>query len=213
MIDDPEWEVRSHLEAVPRTIDRLHVDPQARREQSLRPRLDTLTRRERAGWGRTEQARVPPRVEARGVAEQRPDLIDRGVDFAGGADAHGHAEPPARTVLRWFGTDAFLPRVIDWSELKPGLGPHDLAYCLYAVPTADRPTRDQALLRRYWEGLQASGVSAYRWDLCSWDYRFSVITNLFQSVLQDSVSWFRKTAAVIADLDCLAELRGPPPMS
>jgi hypothetical protein len=40
-------------------------------------------------------------------------------------------------------------RVIDWSELKPGLGPHDLAYCLHMAPTADRPARDRALLRRY----------------------------------------------------------------
>jgi len=105
------------------------------------------------------------------------------------------------------------PRVIDWSELKPGLGPHDLAYCLVSAPTEDRPARDLALLRRYWEGLRAAGVEGYRWDLCQWDYRFSLITNLFQAVLQNSFLWFRKTAALAVELDCHAALRSPPPMS
>src|SRR5262249_32330826 len=94
------------------------------------------------------------------------------------------------------------PRVIDWSQLKPGLGPHDLAYCLSAVPAADRPARDRALLRRYWERLRAAGVEQYGWDLCQWDYRFSILTNLFQSLFQSSLFWFRRSAALIAELDC-----------
>lgn len=77
------------------------------------------------------------------------------------------------------------PRVIDWSEMKPGLGPHDLAYCLIAAPASDRPARDLALLRHYWEGLRTARVDDYGWELCQWDYRFSVITNLFQSVFQN----------------------------
>ena len=105
------------------------------------------------------------------------------------------------------------PRVIDWSELKPGLGPHDLAYCLISAPSDDRAARDLALLRRYWEGLRAAGVNDYRWALCLWDYRFSLVTNLFQSVFQGSPTWFRRTAALVTELDCLAALRDPPPMS
>jgi len=113
----------------------------------------------------------------------------------------------------FFAANEPRPRVIDWSELKPGLGPHDLAYCLISAPTEDRPARDLALLRRYWEGLRAAGIEGYGWELCQWDYRFSLITNLFQSVFQNSAMWFRKTAALIAELDCRAALRGPPPMA
>jgi hypothetical protein len=112
----------------------------------------------------------------------------------------------------YFAEHDLRPRVIDWSELKPGLGPHDLAYCLHGAPVADRPTRDLALLRRYWEGLRAAGIDGYGWDLCQWDYRFSLLTNLFQSVFQHSLAWFRKTDALIAELDGRAALRSPPPM-
>lgn len=111
-----------------------------------------------------------------------------------------------------FSAETPRPRVIDWSELKPGLGPHDLAYCLLSAPAADRQARDLALLRRYWEGLRAAGVDGYGWDLCQWDYGFSLITNLFQAVFQNSLSWFRKTAAVIAESGGSAALHRPPPV-
>lgn len=71
----------------------------------------------------------------------------------------------------FFAGDDAQPRIIDWSELKPGLGPHDLASCLHAVPSEEGPARDLALLHRYWEGLRAAGVEGYDWDLCQWDYR------------------------------------------
>jgi hypothetical protein len=119
----------------------------------------------------------------------------------------------AASFLKAVSADITRPRVIDWSELKPGLGPHDLAYCLLSAPTQDRPARDLALLRRYWEGLGAAGVEEYGWELCLWDYRFSLLTNLFQSVFQKSLTWFRRTAALIAELDCRAALRSPPPIS
>ena len=111
-----------------------------------------------------------------------------------------------------FAGDAPRPRVIDWSELKPGLGPHDLAYCLIGAPSDDRPLRDLALLRRYWEGLGAAGVRGYSWELCRWDHRFSLITNLFQSVFQRSTLWFRQTAQLISELQGTAALDRPPPM-
>ena len=103
------------------------------------------------------------------------------------------------------------PRVIDWSELKPGLGPHDLAYALLSAPVVDRPARDLALLRRYHDGLVAAGVTDYSFALCQWDYRFSLVTNLFQAVFQDRAHWFRKTAAVVDELDGRAALRDAPP--
>jgi phosphotransferase family enzyme len=87
------------------------------------------------------------------------------------------------------GTDP-RPKVIDWSELKPGLGPHDLAYSLAVIPTADRLT----LLRRYWEALS---LDDYSWDLCQWDFRFSLLSNLFQSVFQRSPRWYHTSLAAI----------------
>ncbi|MFI5694645.1 phosphotransferase family protein [Kribbella sp. NPDC051586] len=101
------------------------------------------------------------------------------------------------------------PKVIDWSELKPGLGPHDLAYSLAAVPANDRPARDRVLLRRYWEAL---AVDDYSWELCAWDFRFSVLSNLFQSVFQHSVRWYRVSLAAIEALDARSTLTGRPPI-
>ncbi|TDW22016.1 aminoglycoside phosphotransferase family protein [Kribbella kalugense] len=102
------------------------------------------------------------------------------------------------------------PKVIDWSELKPGLGPHDLAYALSVVPSDDRPTRDRALLRRYWEALAAED---YSWELCEWDFRFSLISNLFQSVFQHSVRWYRVSLTAIETLDARSTLTDRPPIS
>jgi hypothetical protein len=113
----------------------------------------------------------------------------------------------------FFAAERSRPCVIDWSELKPGLGPHDLAYCLLSAPTEDRPARDLSLLRHYWEGLLTAGVDDYGWELCRWDFQFSLITNLFQSVLQQSPTWFRKTATAVLELDCRDALRRPPPIS
>jgi hypothetical protein len=107
------------------------------------------------------------------------------------------------------GTDA-RPKVIDWSELKPGLGPHDLAYCLSVVPSDDRPARDRALLRRYWQLL---AVEDYSWELCEWDFRFSLISNLFQSVFQQSVHWYRISLTAIETLDATSTLTGRPPIN
>lgn len=41
------------------------------------------------------------------------------------------------------------------------------------------------------------------------DYRFSLCTIIFQSVFQGSLYWFRKTAHVVHELECLAALRTP----
>jgi aminoglycoside phosphotransferase (APT) family kinase protein len=105
------------------------------------------------------------------------------------------------------------PKVIDWSELKPGLGPHDLAYSLSVFPPDERVSRDPELLRHYWDALRAAGVADYSWELCSWDFRFSMISNLFQSVFQHSVRWYRTSLAAINALDSRTTLTQPPPLA
>ncbi|WP_350275154.1 phosphotransferase [Kribbella sp. HUAS MG21] len=97
------------------------------------------------------------------------------------------------------------PKVIDWSELKPGLGPHDLAYSLSALPHRQREAQD--LLRHYWKAL---AVPDYSWELCGWDFRFSVFSNLFQSVFQQSCRWYRAACTAIDALDSRSALDGPP---
>jgi hypothetical protein len=112
----------------------------------------------------------------------------------------------------FFAPNDVRPKVIDWSEAKPGLGPHDLAYCLTVVPADDRLARDRVLLRRYWDGLRDAGVDDYSWELCDWDFRFSVFCNLFQSVFQRSAKWYRKSLAAIDALDARTTLAEPPPV-
>jgi aminoglycoside phosphotransferase (APT) family kinase protein len=113
----------------------------------------------------------------------------------------------------FFRPDDVRPKVIDWSEAKAGLGPHDLAYCLTVVPADDRMARDLVLLRRYWDGLRSAGVDDYSWELCEWDYRFSAISNLFQSVFQGSAKWYRKSLAEIEALGSREVLAEPPPVN
>ena len=93
-------------------------------------------------------------------------------------------------------------RFVDWADCKPGLGPHDIAYCLIAADTPDRMARDTALLRRYHERLRETGITGYPWDVCVRDYRFALLTNLLQCVLQDSLGWLRTTSAIAELWDC-----------
>lgn len=88
-------------------------------------------------------------------------------------------------------------KIIDWAQSKRALGVHDLMYLLLSVEAENRVERDLVLLRRYHAGLLAAGVTNYPWQQCLWDYQFSQLTNLFQSLLQDSLRWFRRTFAVI----------------
>lgn len=94
--------------------------------------------------------------------------------------------------------NAFSPiKVIDWGQVKRGLGPHDLMFALLSVDAVDRRSRDLELLRRYHQRLLARGVEHYGWDQCLWDYRFSLLTNVYQSIFQGSLRWFRRTVDVV----------------
>ncbi len=97
-------------------------------------------------------------------------------------------------------------KVIDWAQAKPGLGPHDLMYTLLSADTPDRVARDTTLLKRYYSVLNRYDVTGYSWEQCIWDYRFSLLTNLFQAVFQQSLHWFRKTAEGVKVWDSQALL-------
>lgn len=94
-------------------------------------------------------------------------------------------------------TNPYPIKVIDWGQAKRGLGPHDLMFALLAVEAPDRPSRDLELLRRYHQRLLSLGIQGYTWDQCLWDFRISLLTNVFQSVFQGSLHWFRRTHDVV----------------
>jgi aminoglycoside phosphotransferase (APT) family kinase protein len=194
----------------------------------------------RAMWSVTQSAQAaPPEIIARHAAAARAaaarflgtegaaitpgeralldDILERWEPQFTARVTDGHAITLIHGDFHCFGNVLFAgddprPRVIDWSELKPGLGPHDLAYCLVGAPSDDRRTRDLALVRRYWERLASTGVDGYAWDLCCWDHRFSLITNLLQSLLQGSAMWFTHSVAMIEALDGRAVLHDRPPV-
>ena len=88
-------------------------------------------------------------------------------------------------------------QVTDWAQHKRGIGVHDLAYMLLSASDDDRITRDQMLIKRYQTRLAQSGVENYDVKQCLWDYRFCLLTNLFQSVFQNSPRWLRRNLDVV----------------
>jgi hypothetical protein len=110
---------------------------------------------------------------------------------------HGDLHPLGNVWVTKTGT----PVIIDWAQIKLGLGPHDIMYLLLSLQTDNRIERDTGLLRMYYEELIASGkVSAdYSFDQCLWDFKFSLVTNLFQSIFQNSFKWFNVNLKVIKE--------------
>ena len=105
----------------------------------------------------------------------------------------------------------YLPRdpkthrlcILDWETYKRSIGVYDLAYMLITADYWGEPDiRNQVeaqLLRRYHDGLLARGVTEYDWEDCRYDYRLSVIANLFPPVgwqrlraLHAAITAFRK---------------------
>jgi thiamine kinase-like enzyme len=110
--------------------------------------------------------------------------------------------------------DTDVTRLVDWSTWDVDLGGRDLAYliALFFFPE-QRTHMEQPLLRRYHNGLVMRGVRNYDWDCLWYDYRLSVISNLFIPVGQfvsgtpARVWWLHAERSFLAfeDLKC-AEL-------
>ncbi|HYJ80292.1 MAG TPA: phosphotransferase, partial [Longimicrobiaceae bacterium] len=106
--------------------------------------------------------------------------------------------------------DGARPRFVDWNQHRRGLGAHDLAYCLvcHDVEPARRLERDTALLRRYHRGLRRGGVAGYSLEQCEWDFRFSVLANLFLAFFVCRLGWFTKAMAAVRVWDAGRTLEG-----
>jgi Phosphotransferase enzyme family len=85
-------------------------------------------------------------------------------------------------------------KIIDWGQYRRGLGCQDLAYMLTNDELIEgRAERDLRLLERYHFGLISAGIQDYSWLQCQSDFRFSVVTTVFQSMFQESLSWAKKS--------------------
>ena len=108
---------------------------------------------------------------------------------------HGDFHLPGNTFFT--ARDAQPMKVIDWAQHKRGLGAHDLAYALLSATDENRLERDEVLMRRYQAGLERNGVQGYTPRQCRWDYRFCLVTNLFQAVFHNSPRWLRRNLDVV----------------
>ncbi len=66
--------------------------------------------------------------------------------------------------------------MFDWQGISKSCGPHDLGYFMSQSLRSDERRRHQdALVRRYYDGICARGVRGYDFDQCWKDYRASVL--------------------------------------
>ncbi len=96
--------------------------------------------------------------------------------------------------------------ILDWETYKRSIGVYDLAYMLITADNlGDRDTRDQMetqLLRRYYDGLLAYGVTDYAWEDCEYDYRLSVIANLFPPMGWQRLGALQAAITAFHNWDC-----------
>lgn len=170
------------------------IPPRGLRVNAASARLAVSHFRSAFGAELTEgEAQLLARLDARWAAL----FIARTVDPRGLTLLHGDFHLLGNVFIARQ-PDAVSPiKVIDWGQVKRGLGPHDLMFALLSVDAADRRSRDLELLWRYHQRLLARGVKHYGWDQCLWDYRFSLLTNVYQSIFQGSLRWFRRTLEVV----------------
>jgi hypothetical protein len=131
-------------------------------------------------------------------------IADQGLTFIHG-DAH------VWNFLLPHNIDTDTVRIIDWQSWRVGLGAMDLAYMMALHWYPERRARmEQMLLRWYHTQLLAYGVVGYAWDAYWYDYRLSVLRNLFIPIWQWSAKigpatwWSHLERAMLAfeDLQC-----------
>jgi aminoglycoside/choline kinase family phosphotransferase len=73
--------------------------------------------------------------------------------------------------------------VVDWQTCMHGPALGDVAYFVGAgLSAGDRRPHEQAIVRRYHDGLAAAGVTGYDWDRCWRDYRRGAWHGLIMAV-------------------------------
>ena len=78
--------------------------------------------------------------------------------------------------------------VVDWQTVGRGVGTSDAAYFLGAgLPVDLRRAHERELLRGYWEGLEAVGISGYTWEQCWYDYRHATFGGVVMAVIASMI--------------------------
>ncbi len=109
--------------------------------------------------------------------------------------------------------------LVDFQAASANFGAYDLSYLLPTFWTPEQrreDRREERLLRRYHEALQAHGVRGYGWEQLMTDYRLTVVLMVFDPI-HDQVSgsgknyWWPKLRCLTGayrDLECEALLDG-----
>lgn len=123
------------------------------------------------------------------VSEEHLEVVRR---FVASADAWSADTPrPHALVHADFRLDNMLfgaradgqPVVVDWQTLTYGPALLDLSYFLGgSLSIEDRRAGEEALVRRYHEGLVAKGVTDLNWDTCWREYRRQVFHGIVMAV-------------------------------
>ena len=103
--------------------------------------------------------------------------------------------------------------LIDFDSVSANLPPYDLVYMFATFWTPEQRQeggREEGLLRRYHDTLQAHGVSGYTWDDLLTDYRLCVLYMIFDPVFDfasgaHEAYWLPKMRCLTGafrDLDC-----------
>lgn len=73
--------------------------------------------------------------------------------------------------------------MLDWQSVSTGAGVLDVAYFIGAgLPAEVRRANEEALLRRWLEGLKAHGVTGYSFDQAWRDYRHHLLQGVFTAI-------------------------------
>lgn len=131
--------------------------------------------------------------------ERYTDRVEDHVRVAGDAlvgslDAYLHADTTPSTIVHsdyrldnlLFGPGADGPTVtvVDWQTVTHGPALNDVAYFIGAGLLADdRHAVEEQLVREYFDGLRAAGITGYEWDRCWTDYRRGTWTGLIMAMV------------------------------
>ena len=103
------------------------------------------------------------------LGERLPSLLPALINRLGSPRAITHGELRADNL---FITPDGQLTMINFQTVAQGSGMLDVSYLLsQSLATSVRSGNDAGLVRRYWDGLGAAGVSAYSWDDARTQYR------------------------------------------
>lgn len=95
-----------------------------------------------------------------------------------------HSDYRLDNLLFGPGPDGPTVTVVDWQTVTHGPALNDVAYFIGAGLLADdRSAVEESLVREYYGGLLAAGITGYDWDRCWRDYRRGTWTGLIMAMV------------------------------